>query len=148
MHQPRTSSLSELKKKGKYSEIQMRDERQTTPELDGQSLAAASVLPAMEKVEKLVVTTASGGGSLAPLRINYVKITSFDLIYNPNIAVHGASMPFTHVNQTDGEDSKRIRGCERDDLGSKVAAKSGICQIDTPSMKIERTVENEDHRGL
>ncbi|CAL5400138.1 unnamed protein product [Camellia sinensis] len=126
----------------------MRDERQTTPELDGQSLAAASVLPAMEKVEKLVVTTASGGGSLTPMRINYAKITSFDLIYNPNIAVHGVLMPFTHVNQTDGEDSKWIRGCERDDLGSEVAAKSGICQIDTPSMKIELTVENEDHRGL
>ncbi|KAI7984613.1 putative histone H2A variant 3 [Camellia lanceoleosa] len=49
---------------------------------------------------------------------------------------------------TDGVNSKRIRGCERDDLGLEVAAKSGICQIDTPSMKIERTVENEDHRGF
>ncbi|GMP88552.1 hypothetical protein CsSME_00040501 [Camellia sinensis var. sinensis] len=115
---------------------------------DLESLAAATVLPTMEKGEKLVVTTASGGGPLAPMRINYAKITSFDLIYNLNIAVHGVSMPFTHVNQTDGVDSNRIRDCKQDDLGSKVAAKSGICQIDTPSMKIERTVENEDHRGL
>ncbi|THG03519.1 hypothetical protein TEA_013729 [Camellia sinensis var. sinensis] len=115
---------------------------------DLESLAAATVLPTMEKGEKLVVTTASGGGPLAPMRINYAKITSFDLIYNLNIAVHRVSMPFTHVNQTDGVDSNRIRDCKQDDLGSKVAAKSGICQIDTPSMKIERTVENEDHRGL
>ncbi|KAI7983288.1 Fasciclin-like arabinogalactan protein 21 [Camellia lanceoleosa] len=98
---------------------------------DLESLAAATVLPTMEKGEKLVVTTASGGGPLAPMRINYAKITSFDLIYNLNIAVHAVSMPFTHVNQTDGVDSNRIRDCKQDDLGSKVAAKSGICQIDT-----------------
>ncbi|GFZ20339.1 hypothetical protein Acr_28g0010440 [Actinidia rufa] len=48
----------------------------------------------------LVVTTRGGEGPLAPMRLNYVKVTSPDLIYNLKIAVHGVARPFPQVNQT------------------------------------------------
>ncbi|KAK2977515.1 hypothetical protein RJ640_009882 [Escallonia rubra] len=55
-----------------------------------------TVLPTMELGKMLVVTTAGGGGPLVSMRINYVKIKGFDLLYNDRIVVHVLSLPFHH----------------------------------------------------
>ncbi|GER29757.1 hypothetical protein STAS_05637 [Striga asiatica] len=60
-------------------------------------LPAGTALPTMERGRSLVVTSASDGGPLAPTRINYVKVRSFDLVCNERIVVHGLSKPFRHV---------------------------------------------------
>lgn len=60
-------------------------------------LPAKTVLPTMDPSEKLVITTAGGGGLLEPMRINYVKVTNLDLLFNGRIAVHGIVGPLRHV---------------------------------------------------
>ncbi|KAL2510689.1 Uncharacterized protein Adt_16289 [Abeliophyllum distichum] len=62
------------------------------------SLPKGTELPTMEKGQSLVITTAGGGGPLAPMRINYMKIKDFDMVYNKKIVVHGLSMPFPRLN--------------------------------------------------
>ncbi|PIN18254.1 hypothetical protein CDL12_09082 [Handroanthus impetiginosus] len=53
-----------------------------------------TTLTTMERDRKLVVTSAGGGGPLAPMRINYVKVQRLDMVYNNRIVVHGLSLPF------------------------------------------------------
>ncbi|KAL2482545.1 fasciclin-like arabinogalactan protein 21 [Forsythia ovata] len=55
-------------------------------------------MPTMEKGQSLVITTANGGSPLTPMRINYMKIKDFDMVYNKKIVVHGLSMPFPRLN--------------------------------------------------
>ncbi|KAK3028627.1 hypothetical protein RJ639_038400 [Escallonia herrerae] len=59
-------------------------------------LTKNTVLPTMELGKMLVVTTAGGGGPLVSMRINYVKIKGFDLLYNDRIVIHVLSLPFHH----------------------------------------------------
>ncbi|GMH02703.1 hypothetical protein Nepgr_004542 [Nepenthes gracilis] len=66
-----------------------------------EKLPASTVLQTLESGESLVVTTASGGGMLAPLRINYERIETPDMIHNPKIVVHGLAMPFPHLHPSD-----------------------------------------------
>ncbi|GER49854.1 fasciclin-like arabinogalactan protein [Striga asiatica] len=61
------------------------------------SLPLATSLPTMDVGDTLVVTTAGGGGPLAPMRINYVKIATMDLVHNSRIVIHGISSPFPHM---------------------------------------------------
>lgn len=62
------------------------------------SLQPATVLPTMEIGQNLVVTTAGGGGPLAPMKINYVRVTTMDLLHNSRIAVHAVSTAFPHMH--------------------------------------------------
>lgn len=62
------------------------------------SLPSTTVLPTMDVGNNLVVTTAGGGGSLAPMRINYVKIKTIDLLHNSRIVIHGISAAFPHMH--------------------------------------------------
>ncbi|XP_075486203.1 fasciclin-like arabinogalactan protein 21 [Primulina tabacum] len=62
------------------------------------SLPSTTILPTMDAENNLVVTTAGGGGSLAPMRINYVKITTIDLLHNSRIVIHGISSGFPHMH--------------------------------------------------
>ncbi|KZV52984.1 hypothetical protein F511_31949 [Dorcoceras hygrometricum] len=62
------------------------------------SLPSTTVLPTMDVGNNLVVTTAGGGGSLAPMRVNYVKITTIDLLHNSRIVIHGISAAFPHMH--------------------------------------------------
>lgn len=61
------------------------------------TLPEKTVLPTMDPSEKLVITTGGGGGLLEPMRINYVKVTNLDLLFNGRIAVHGIVGPLRHV---------------------------------------------------
>ncbi|GFP92303.1 fasciclin-like arabinogalactan protein 21 [Phtheirospermum japonicum] len=61
-------------------------------------LPGGTALPTMARGRSLVVTSAGDGGPLAPTRINYAKVKSFDLVHNTRIVVHGLSKPFRHVD--------------------------------------------------
>ncbi|KAL2544667.1 fasciclin-like arabinogalactan protein 21 [Forsythia ovata] len=62
--------------------------------VDLASLPKGMELLTIEKRQSLVITTAYGGSPLTPMRINYLKIKDFDMVYNMKIVVHGLSMPF------------------------------------------------------
>ncbi|KAL3647870.1 hypothetical protein CASFOL_008838 [Castilleja foliolosa] len=62
-------------------------------------LPGGTALPTMARGRNLVVTSAGDGGPLAPTRINYARVKSFDLVHNIRIVVHGLSKPFRHVDQ-------------------------------------------------
>lgn len=66
---------------------------------DLMGLGNGTVLPTMERGRDLVVTSAGGGGPLAPMRINFVKVDRFDLVVNKRVAVHGLSTPFRDVDR-------------------------------------------------
>ncbi|XP_027157214.1 uncharacterized protein LOC113758643 [Coffea eugenioides] len=59
-----------------------------------------------EMRRKLVVTAAGGGGQFSPVKINYVKVTTMDLLHNSRIVVHAVSTAFPrmhhHLSLTDG----------------------------------------------
>ncbi|XP_057800887.1 uncharacterized protein LOC131016252 [Salvia miltiorrhiza] len=62
-------------------------------------LPNGTALPTMQRGRNLVVTSAGGGGPLAPMRINFVKLDRFDLLVNKRIAVHGLTTPFRDVHR-------------------------------------------------
>ncbi|KAJ8441915.1 hypothetical protein Cgig2_020060 [Carnegiea gigantea] len=66
---------------------------------DLEALPATTVLPTLLPGETLTVTTGGGGGVLSPMRINYVRINSPDLLYNLKLVVHGLTLPFPHLHQ-------------------------------------------------
>ncbi|KAG6400797.1 hypothetical protein SASPL_137640 [Salvia splendens] len=66
---------------------------------DLMGLKNGTSLPTMERGRDLVVKSAGGGGPLAPMRINFVKVDRFDLVVNKRVAVHGLSMPFHDVDR-------------------------------------------------
>lgn len=79
-------------------------------------LPPGTVIPTMERGQNLVVTTAGGGWPLAPMRINYVKIKSFDEVGNKRIVVHTLSTPFPHVHhRTVVKDDEGI--CDQNQTG-------------------------------
>ncbi|KAK4357391.1 hypothetical protein RND71_023001 [Anisodus tanguticus] len=61
----------------------------------------------MDKVGKLVVTTAGGNGPLVPMRINYVKVKNLDLVYNNRVVVHGLSTPFPRIRHRKDDDNSQ-----------------------------------------
>lgn len=64
------------------------------------NLPSGSVLPTMEPGETLVVTVAGGEGLLSPMRINNVKVTSTNIVFNEGMVVHGIAAPFPRVHRT------------------------------------------------
>lgn len=77
-------------------------------------LPRGTLLITMEAGRKLLVTIASRGDSpsSATVKINYVKITTLDLIQNSRIAVHAVSVPFPQMNHQipEEEEEKRTLG--------------------------------------
>lgn len=56
------------------------------------TLPPGTVLPTMDVHRKLVVTS--------PMKINYVKMKSLDMMYNLRMVVHGVSVPFPMIDPT------------------------------------------------
>ncbi|XP_058725437.1 uncharacterized mitochondrial protein AtMg00810-like [Vicia villosa] len=56
-----------------------------------------TALPSLERGQPLLITT-SGGVTLAPMRINYVRVKVADVIRNVKIVVHSVYLPFPHIN--------------------------------------------------
>ncbi|XP_076893528.1 uncharacterized protein LOC143545535 [Bidens hawaiensis] len=63
-------------------------------------LPVNSELQTMSAGEKLVVTVGGGGGPLTPMRINNVRVTSFNILCNDGIAVHEIAAPLPRVRRT------------------------------------------------
>ncbi|KAL6560790.1 hypothetical protein OROGR_004349 [Orobanche gracilis] len=108
------------------------------------SLPLTTSLPTMDVGNNLVVTTAGGGGPLSPMRINYVKITTTDLLHNSRIVIHSVSSPFPHIynHQAYVESTAEIHRstCEHFDWNR------GICVVgaEVPAGS-KSTVDVEDH---
>lgn len=102
------------------------------------SLKAATVLPTMEIGQNLVVTTGGGGGPLFPMKINYVKVSTMDLLHNSRIVVHAVSTAFPymhhHLSHTDGTDPEnynyfgQVEGSQPCDFGLD----GGFCDVAAP----------------
>ncbi|KAL7125343.1 hypothetical protein ABFS83_14G110800 [Erythranthe nasuta] len=113
------------------------------------SLQLATPLPTMDAGNSLVVTTAGGGGLLSPMKINYVKITTIDLLHNSRIAIHGVSSPFPHMNQHQPFDLESSSAEIRRPMCDHFDWNSGTCVAEArvpPGM--QSTVDFEDHHGL
>ncbi|KAF1867265.1 hypothetical protein Lal_00049694 [Lupinus albus] len=65
---------------------------------DLEKLPVGTPLPTLERGQPLMITTSGGGTTLAPMRINYVRIKSADVIRNVRIVVHSVYLPFPHIN--------------------------------------------------
>ncbi|XP_019169470.1 PREDICTED: fasciclin-like arabinogalactan protein 21 [Ipomoea nil] len=108
------------------------------------SLPAKTVLPTMDGEHKLVVTTTGGGGALSPLRINYVKITSLNLLHNSRIVVHQVSAPFPHMIDQTAQDSILHTDKSQCDFNST----DGTCNIDHAVNAPLFPADSERHYGL
>ncbi|MCD7467241.1 hypothetical protein HAX54_004567 [Datura stramonium] len=115
------------------------------------SLPAGTVLPTMESEQKLVVTTAGGGGVLAPMKINYVRIVHFDLLHNSRIVVHVVSVPFPHMHHLPA-DQKSFVQMEQSHAHCDVSGSGGVCDIHDDfapaGMRSSVMGNNEEHEGL
>lgn len=104
------------------------------------SLPPETVIPTMEHGQELVVTTAGGGGPLAPLRINYMKIKNLDLVSNKRIVVHALPNPFPHVHR---------RTAFREKQATCDAHQSGrVCETEKSAGTEQPAVQIEDPFGL
>ncbi|CAI9107819.1 OLC1v1007282C1 [Oldenlandia corymbosa var. corymbosa] len=92
---------------------------------DLKNLPVGFEIPTMEHGQKLVVTTAGGAGFLAPMKINYVKIKSFDIVTNKRIVVHALSTPFSHVHRPAVNDDS----CNQNHAGGVCENSSGTAQM-------------------
>ncbi|CDP03640.1 unnamed protein product [Coffea canephora] len=101
------------------------------------SLPLDTVIPTMERGQELVVTTAGGGGPLSPMRINYMKIKSLDLVSNKRIVVHALSNPLPHVHR---------RTAIREEEATCDEHQSGLCEESAGTKR--PTVQIEDPFGL
>ncbi|KAA8515105.1 hypothetical protein F0562_018108 [Nyssa sinensis] len=117
---------------------------------DLERLPTATALPTMERGTKLVVTTPGGGGPLAPMRINYVKIKSPDLVHNLKIVVHGLSLPFPHVHPTAVAGLGQIGRSGWEAAGSAFTWNARIGDTMRPHHihMIDSNTEIEDYPGL
>ncbi|RHN61598.1 putative FAS1 domain-containing protein [Medicago truncatula] len=55
---------------------------------DLEKLPVGTALPTLERGQPLLITTSGGGVTLAPMRINYVRVKVADVIRNVKIVVH------------------------------------------------------------
>lgn len=115
------------------------------------SLPAGTVLPTMEGEQKLVVTTAGGGGVLAPMKINYVRVVHFDLLHNSRIVIHGVSVAFPHMHHHVTADQKGFVQMEQSQAHCDVTG-SGVCEVHdgfAPAGMRSSVLGNiEEHEGL
>lgn len=108
-------------------------------------LPVKTVLPTLEPGQTLEVT--DSGGGLSPMRINYVRLKTADVVYNLKIVVHSLFLPFPHLHP-------RIEGIEEPERNSAAGPdgmESNEEMVDMlPAREIIPTdeIEIEDHHGL
>lgn len=114
------------------------------------TLPPSTPLPTLDPANNLVVTTAGGGGPLSPMKINYVKITTIDLLHNSRIVIHGVSSPFPHMMhhqpynmEESSSDEIQRSSCEQFDWTR------GICAAEAQApAAMQPEVVVQDNRGL
>lgn len=111
---------------------------------DLNKLPVQTVLPTLEHGQTLKVT--DGGGGSNPMRINYVRLKSPDIVHNLKIVVHSLFLPFPHLQP-------RVEGTEGREwnaAGPDVMESNGEMVDMDPTREIIPTdeIEIEDHHGL
>ena len=91
---------------------------------------------------------------LSPMRINYVRINSPDLLYNLKLVVHGLTLPFPHLHHQatmaiSGRSGFNTIGTEFGPEGRDQVPLGNVGHTKAaPSPVIESTVEMDYHQGL
>ncbi|XP_047974794.1 fasciclin-like arabinogalactan protein 21 [Salvia hispanica] len=116
------------------------------------TLPTATSLPTLDAANNLVVTTGGGGGPAAPMKINYVRITTIDLLHNTKIVIHGLSSPFPHMMPHQAF-SVEAGGSSSEIQQSAACAhfdwERGICAAEAQvPAAMQSAVELQDNRGL
>ncbi|PIN22130.1 hypothetical protein CDL12_05156 [Handroanthus impetiginosus] len=113
------------------------------------SLPSTTSFPTMDAGNNLVVTTAGGGGPLEPMKINYVKITTIDLLHNSRIVVHGVSSPFPHMHHHQPYDENENSYAEIQRSKCNLFDwNRGICVAEPESPAGLQSRLDVDHRGM
>ncbi|RDX92732.1 hypothetical protein CR513_25103, partial [Mucuna pruriens] len=130
---------------------------------DLEKLPVGTALPTLERGQPLLITTSAGGETLAPMRINYVRVKVADVIRNVKIVVHSVYLPFPHINPVaaaydpilGGEGASEGAGsipdsAEQTTQGTcSVLDGRGSCGVPPmPQVQVKPMVEIEDHHGL
>ncbi|KAF7839983.1 fasciclin-like arabinogalactan protein 21 [Senna tora] len=122
---------------------------------DLEKLPLGTPLPTLERGQTLIITTGGGGLSLAPMRINYVRVKVPEVVRNMKIVVHSVYLPFPHISPVaaayDG-----ILGGEGAAHASEDQMVQGTCAalegerncVASPMAQVKPSVEIEDHHGL
>ncbi|KAL8553298.1 hypothetical protein ACS0TY_001825 [Phlomoides rotata] len=94
-------------------------------------LPPATSLRTMDAGNNLVVTTAGGGGPSSPMKINYVKIATIDLLHNSRIVIHGISsqFPLMHHHQPHNTEWSSSSADIQQTRCDHVDWDSGICVV-------------------
>ncbi|XP_018850857.1 fasciclin-like arabinogalactan protein 21 [Juglans regia] len=125
---------------------------------DLEKLPTEITLPTLERGQSLRITTAGGGLSGAPVRINYVSIRVPDVIHNLKIAVHSVFLPFPHIQPTAAPFDQILGGGEANGAEQLDSDRTvyGICDDlegnvvcgEAPMAQVKPSVDVEDHHGL
>ncbi|MED6209331.1 hypothetical protein PIB30_053648 [Stylosanthes scabra] len=134
---------------------------------DLEKLPVGTALPTLERGQPLLITTSGGGLTMAPMRINYVRVKVADVMRNVKIVIHSVYLPFPHINPVAAAyDSILGSGGEAASEGGSNAASAsgqtrtteGTCSIldghgacgisPMPQVQVKPMVEIEDHHGL
>ena len=133
---------------------------------DLEKLPVGTALPTLERGQPLLITTSGGGVTLAPMRINYVRVKVADVIRNVKIVVHSVYLPFPHINPVAAAyDSILGAGGEGASEGASNVPATGQTQTaegtcsaldghggcgvsPMPQVQVKPMVEIEDHHGL
>ncbi|KAH1135039.1 hypothetical protein AAZX31_05G169400 [Glycine max] len=132
---------------------------------DLEKLPVGTALPTLERGQSLLITTSGRGETLAPMRINYVRVKVADVIRNVKIVVHSVYLPFPHINPVAAAYDSILGGGEGASEGAGNIADSadqttqgtcsvvdgrGSCVLPTmpDQVQVKPMVEIEDHHGL
>ncbi|CAK8578834.1 unnamed protein product [Lathyrus sativus] len=137
---------------------------------DLEKLPVGTALPTLERGQPLLITTSGGGVTLAPMRINYVRVKVADVIRNVKIVVHSVYLPFPHINPVAAAYDSILggEGHGASEGAATVSDASGLVSDGTcsafdgrvgcvtgfttagmsPMPQVKPMVEIEDHHGL
>ena len=128
---------------------------------DLEKLPVGTALPTLERGQSLLITTSGGGETLAPMRINYVRVRVSDVIRNVKIVVHSVYLPFPHINPVaaaydsilgGSEGAENIPDSAEQTTQGTCSAVDGRGSCVVPPMpdqvQVKPMVEIEDHHGL
>ncbi|GLT68862.1 hypothetical protein SLA2020_410570 [Shorea laevis] len=121
-----------------------------------EKLPVGTMLPSLERGQSLVVTTAGGGASAPPMRINYVRIKVPDVMKNAKIVVHSLFLPFPRIHPAAAAYDGMMTGMEADHHGAVEVACATVdendeCRTTPVSGEVKpvvRTEDHHDHHGL
>ncbi|KAE9610282.1 putative FAS1 domain-containing protein [Lupinus albus] len=132
---------------------------------DLEKLPVGTHLPTLERGQPLLITTSGGGTTFAPMRINYVRIKTSDVIRNVRIMVHSVYLPFPHINPVAAAYDSILGGGGVSEGTENMPHEEGTCTATAdgegscgvspmamPEVQVKPVamamVEIEDHHGL